>query len=57
MHLTERVDTKPVVVKKVKKERNILLVVPLLVLVKSEARVKAGAKRQKRGKKDENLKI
>ena len=54
MRLTERVDTKPVVVLKVKKERNILLVVPLPALVKSEVRAKAGAK-SKEGK--EGLKI
>ena len=57
MRLTEKVDTKPAVVLKAKKERNILLAVPLLQLAKSEVRVKAGAKKQKRGKKDENLKI
>jgi len=54
MRLTEKVDTKPAVALKVRKERNILLVVPLLLLVKSEVREKAGAKKQKRGKKDEN---
>ena len=56
MHLTEKVDTKPVVVLKAKKEKNILLVAPLLLLARSEVRVKAGVRKQRRGKKDENFK-
>ena len=54
MRLTEKVDTKPVVVPKAKKERNILLVVLLLLLVKSEVRVKAGARKQRRAKRVKN---
>ena len=56
MRLTGKVDTKPVVALKAKKEKNILLVDPLLLLVRSEVRVKAGVKKQRRGKKDENFK-
>ena len=36
------------------KERNILLAAPLLQLVKSEVRAKAGAKKQRRAKRDKN---
>ena len=56
-HLTEKVDTKHVDAKKAKKEKNILLVVLPPVLAKSAEKVKVGVKKQKRGKKDENLKI
>lgn len=50
-------NVKPVVVRKAKKDQNIPLAVLPPAPVKSVVEASLGAKKQQRGKKDENLKI
>jgi hypothetical protein len=53
MPQTEKVVINRVAERLVRKERNILLVVPPPVLAKNVVRAKVGAKRQLKGKKNE----
>jgi hypothetical protein len=55
MPQTVKAVTKPVEERRVRKERSILLVVPLQQLVESEAEERLGAKKQLRGKNNETI--
>jgi len=55
MPQTAKAVTKPVEERRVRKERSILLAVPLQQLVESEAEERVGAKKQLRGKSNETI--